>query len=216
MITNTVIATIAIPADPTTLAHHKLLVGRGGRRLKGGNRNATHAATQATQSSTNIRLVNSTSSATNIKNLTADAACNKMNATPIPRAGRSSIIAVCAIIANDIPTRLLRPAAITLTMLCLLPLKDRAFGSTSLCMIRINLAVPWLVKRHAGRFVFLRNHRVALMRLVFLWHPGDTRLAAESETHLVLGSTAQVTVPPHLSCGYLIIFSISKSSSPRI
>ena len=44
-----------------------------------------------------------------------------MNATPIPRAGRSSIIAVCAIIANDIPTRLPRPAAITLTMVWLLP-----------------------------------------------------------------------------------------------
>src|SRR6478672_13360402 len=85
MSTNTVIATIAIPAHPTTLAHHNVLVARGGRRLKGGNRNATHATTQATHASTKIGLVNSTSPAN--KNISAYTACHKMNATPIPRAG---------------------------------------------------------------------------------------------------------------------------------
>ena len=176
MITKSVIANDSNSCDPTTLACHNVVAERGGSRLNGGNRNTTHATAQTTQASIKMGLFNSTSPA---NNKSKSSARHEMNATPIPRAGRSSIIAVCAIIANDIPTRLLRPAAITLTMLCLLPLKDRAFGSTSLCMIRINLAVPWLVKRHAGRFVFLRNHRVALMRLVFLWHPGDTRLAAE-------------------------------------
>src|SRR5215471_1734327 len=85
MSTNTVIATIAMPTDPTTLAHHNVLVARGGRRLKGGNRNATHATAQATQASTKIGLVNSTSPAN--KNIIAYTACHEMNATPIPRAG---------------------------------------------------------------------------------------------------------------------------------
>src|SRR5262249_61185177 len=103
MSTNTVIATIAIPTDPTTLAHHNVLVASGGRRLKGGNRNATHATRQATQASTKIGLVNFPSSDKSIKKLNAYAAFSKMKATPNSRAGRSSIIAVYANFSHNIP-----------------------------------------------------------------------------------------------------------------